>query len=150
MPHYKEEKARVEQLVGQINGRFATADWVPLNYLYRAYAQDELAAIFRRTDVCLVTPLRDGMNLVAKEFVASQDEKDPGVVVLSKFCGAAETMKQALIVNPYDLPATARSISEAMKMPLKERQARWSILNADVSTNTSAVWSERFLANLDR
>ncbi len=150
VPHYKEEKARVEQLVGQINGRFATADWVPLNYLYRAYAQDELAAIFRRTDVCLVTPLRDGMNLVAKEFVASQDEKDPGVVVLSKFCGAAETMKQALIVNPYDLPATARSISEAMKMPLKERQARWSILNADVSTNTSAVWSERFLANLDR
>ena len=148
LPHYIEEKARVEQIVGRVNGRFATADWIPLNYLYRAYAQDELAAIFRRADVCLVTPLRDGMNLVAKEFVASQSERDPGVVILSKFCGAAETMRQALIVNPYDLPATARAISEALNMPLAQRQEHWADLYKDVSTNTSAAWSERFIESL--
>ena len=88
------------------------------------------------------------MNLVAKEFVASQSERDPGVVILSKFCGAAETMRQALIVNPYDLPATARAISEALNMPLSQRQAHWADLYKDVSTNTSAVWSERFIESL--
>ena len=148
VPHYVEEKARVEQIVGRVNGRFATADWTPLYYLYRAYAQDELAAIFRRADVCLVTPLRDGMNLVAKEFVASQDEHDPGVVVLSRFCGAAETMREALIVNPYDLTATARAISEALNMPLAWRKERWAALYEDVSVNTSAAWSARFIEAL--
>ena len=148
VPHYVEEKARVEQIVGRVNGRFATADWTPLHYLYRAYAQDELAAIFRRADVCLVTPLRDGMNLVAKEFVASQDERHPGVVVLSRFCGAAETMREALIVNPYDLTATARAISEALNMPLAWRKERWAALYEDVSVNTSAAWSARFIEAL--
>jgi len=147
VPSYVEEKARVEQLVGKINGRFSSADWVPIHYLYRTYAQDELAPIFRRTDIGLVTPLRDGMNLVAKEFVAAQDE-DPGVVILSRFCGAAETMGDALIVNPYDLDATATAIYDALHMPLKERQRRWKALHADVTKNTSAAWCEVFLNDL--
>lgn len=147
VPSYVEEKARVEQLVGKINGRFATADWVPIHYFYRTYAQDELAPIFRRSDIGLVTPLRDGMNLVAKEFVAAQDE-DPGVVILSRFCGAAETMVDALIVNPYDLDATATAIYDALHMPLKERLRRWKALHADIAKNTSSAWCEGFLSDL--
>ena len=148
VPEYIQEKERLDLLVGRINGRFAEAGWDPVHYLYRAFTQEQLAAIYRRTDVCLITPLRDGMNLVAKEFVASQSIDDPGVLVLSEFCGAAETMTEALMVNPYDVEGTARTIHKALRMPLAERRSRWKSLFAEVATNTSQVWSDRFLESL--
>ena len=138
---------RVDQLAGRINGRFAEADWVPVHYIYRAIASPDLAALYRRTAVCLVTPLRDGMNLVAKEFVAAQGE-NPGVLVLSKFCGAVETMGEALIVNPYDLDGVARAMYCALNMPLEERRRRSDALQVGVRTRTAYAWCDGFLADL--
>ena len=106
IPEYAQERERLDSLIGKINGRFGEADWMPVHPLHRSYSQQDLAHLYREADACLVTPLRDGMNLVAKEFVASQTS-DPGVLVLSRFCGAAESMPDALIVNPYDFQGTA-------------------------------------------
>jgi trehalose-6-phosphate synthase len=145
---YVEERQQVDQLVGRINGRFSAAEWVPVRYLYRSIPQDELVAFYREAQVCLITPLRDGMNLVAKEFVASQGD-DPGVVVLSKFCGASETMKQALIVNLYDVEITAEAIHRALKMPRRERRSRWDSLMEDISAYTASAWSDSFLQELE-
>ena len=147
VPEYVQERERVDGLVGRINGRFAEADWVPVHYLYRSYNQEELAGFFREADVCLVTPLRDGMNLIAKEFVAAQGA-DPGVLVLSRFCGAAETMREALIVNPYDLEGTAEAMHTALAMGHRERSRRWKALNEDVQLNTAKAWADNFLADL--
>lgn len=147
VPEYVQERERVDGLVGRINGRFAEADWVPVHYLYRSYNQEELAGFFREADVCLVTPLRDGMNLIAKEFVAAQGA-DPGVLVLSRFCGAAETMREALIVNPYDLEGTAEAMHTALAMGHRERIRRWKALNEDVQLNTAKAWADNFLADL--
>ena len=147
VPEYIREKNRVDQLVGRINGHFAESDWVPVHHLSRSYNQQELAAFYRRADVCLVTPLRDGMNLVAKEFVASQDDM-PGVLVLSRFCGAAHTMQEALMVNPYDIEGTAEAIKQALEMPVKERRRRWTALFSDVSTQTAHAWCDAFLTDL--
>jgi trehalose 6-phosphate synthase len=148
VPEYVEERQHVDQLVGRINGRFSVAEWVPVRYLYRSIPQDELVAFYRESQVCLITPLRDGMNLVAKEFVASQGD-DPGVVVLSKFCGASETMKQGLIVNPYDVESTAEAIHRALKMPKHERISRWNSLMEIISTYTASAWSDSFLNELE-
>jgi trehalose 6-phosphate synthase len=147
VPEYVREREWVDQLVGRINGRFSEADWVPVQYLYRSYSQQELAGFYREADVCLVTPLRDGMNLVAKEFVASQGT-DPGVLVLSKFCGAAETMQEALIVNPYDLEGTADALHTALLMPLRERRRRHDALLQEVRTHTAQDWGRSFLDDL--
>ena len=147
VPEYVRERQDVDQIVGRINGRFTEAGWVPLRYLYRSHAQAELVAFYREAHVGLVTPLRDGMNLVAKEFVASQGA-DPGVVVLSKFCGAADTMKEALIVNPYDIEGTAAAVMRALRMPKRERQRRWEALMQGISTNTAETWCDSFLADL--
>ncbi len=103
-------------MVGRIHGRFSETGWVPIRYLYRSYPQNELARFYSIADVCMVTPLRDGMNLVAKEFVASQGEK-PGVLVLSKFSGAASSMTDALVVNPYDVDGIAEATYRALRMP---------------------------------
>jgi len=150
VPEYVEERRQVDHLVGRINGRFSEAGWVPIHYLHRSYPRSELAAFYRSANVCLVVPLRDGMNLVAKEFVASQDEKNPGVLVLSKFCGAAETMKDALIVNPYDIEATAQAIYRAIRMSRSERRRRWEALIQDVRTFTAPAWCNAFLSDLAR
>ena len=147
VPEYVEEKDQVDQLVGRINGRFSQADWVPVIHLYRSYSQLELTAFYRRADVCLVTPLRDGMNLVAKEYVASQGT-DPGVLVLSKFCGAAESMTSSLIVNPYDIEGTAEVLSHALSMRKRDRLRRWQALMQGVSSQTAQVWSDTFLDDL--
>jgi len=147
VPEYLEEQHQVDLLVGHINGRFSDADWIPIRYLYRSYPQTELVSFYRLADICLVTPLRDGMNLVAKEFVASQGD-DPGVLVLSKFCGAAYTMRDALIVNPYDIEGTSEALYKALTMSRQERQARWEGLMQDVGNNTSRRWCEAFLAEL--
>ncbi len=148
IPEYVEESEQVDNLVGRINGHFSEAGWVPIQYLHRAYNRFELAAFYRAARVCLVMPLRDGMNLVAKEFVASQDEGDPGVLVLSKFCGAAETMTDAVIVNPYDIDSTTRAIYDAIQMPRRERRRRWNSLMQGVQTFTAQAWYDSFLTDL--
>jgi len=149
VPEYIQEKARVDQLVGHINGRFSEEGWVPVRYLYRSHSQQELARFYRDAHVCMVTPLRDGMNLVAKEFVASQGN-DPGVLVLSKFTGSASFMREALHVNPYDIDGTAKTTFQALQMPLAERRQRWEELMKVVCKNTARHWSRAFRSDLAR
>ena len=147
IPEYARERERYDSLVGRINGRFGEADWMPIVPLHRPYSQQDLAHFYREADVCLVTPLRDGMNLVAKEFVASQTS-DPGVLVISRFCGAAESMQDAQMVNPYDFQGTASAIYRALNMPKAERLRRWKALLRDVSGHTARDWCYGFVAAL--
>jgi len=146
---YAEQRTRVENSVGRINGEFGTADWVPIRYLYRAYGRAELSQLYRVASVGYVTPLRDGMNLVAKEFVASQDPESPGVLVLSRFAGAAEELRDALLTNPWDTEGTARDLDRALRMPLDERKARHARLQEAVSRTTALTWAEDFLGALE-
>jgi trehalose-6-phosphate synthase len=148
IPEYGELRSRVESLVGRINGTFGEADWVPVRYLYRSYYQDTLARLYRQAAVGLVTPLRDGMNLVAKEYVASQDADDPGVLVLSKFAGAAEHMTLALLTNPYHVDGMAIDLDRALRMPREERITRHGALRATVWKDTAAAWAATFLDEL--
>lgn len=147
VPEYASEKRRTDEIVGRINGRFSRGQWIPVNFLYRSFTQRELAGFYSEADVCLVTPVRDGMNLIAKEYVASRGD-NPGVLVLSKFCGAAETMTDALVVNPYDVRGTADAIHRGIVMSDRERERRWSPLADEVRTNTAATWAESFLRDL--
>jgi trehalose 6-phosphate synthase len=145
VPEYAELRSRVESLVGRINGAFGEADWTPVRYLYRSYDQATLARLYRLAAVGLVTPLRDGMNLVAKEYVASQDPEEPGVLVLSKFCGAAEHMTFAQLTNPYHVDGVAADLDAALRMPRDERIARNGALRAVVWKDTAAAWAKSFL-----
>ena len=149
VPEYVREREAVERLVGRINGRHADGRWVPVRYLYRRFGQDSLAAFYRDADVNMVTPLRDGMNLIAKEFVASQT-RDPGVLVLSRFAGAAEELSDAIIVNPFDIEGMARALYEALEMPIAERRMRWERMNDVVQSRTATRWSEKFTAELEQ
>src|SRR6204780_2593197 len=106
IPDYAEQRSRIENIVGRINGEYGEADWVPIRYLYRSYARSQLSELYRAANVGYVTPLRDGMNLVAKEYVAAQDLRDPGVLLLSRFAGAAEELSAALLTNPWDAEGT--------------------------------------------
>jgi trehalose 6-phosphate synthase len=145
---YEDLRRELEGLAGEINGDFGELDWMPIRYLHRTWSRRRLPALYRCARVALVTPLRDGMNLVGKEFVAMQDEADPGVLVLSRFAGAAEQMRQALLVNPYDIPATAQAIQRALRMPLAERQERHSALLAQIREHDVHEWSRTFLDTL--
>ena len=149
VPEYVAQKREVDRLVGEINGRYSEDDWIPVRHLYRAYTQEELAAFYREAGGCLVTPLRDGMNLVAKEYIASQTEK-PGVLLLSQFCGTAEDLREAVIVNPYDIDGTATALNRALNMGLQERRERWQALNERVRTRTAQSWRAHFLADLEK
>lgn len=144
---YINQKRQVEMMVGEINGRLADADWVPISYLYRSFDQGALSGFYRSADVCLVSPLRDGMNLVAKEYVAAQSD-NPGVLVLSRFCGAAEDLRESVIVNPYDLDGTARALKLALEMSENERKSRWISLSERVRRNSAKTWRDRFLNDL--
>jgi trehalose 6-phosphate synthase len=146
---YAEIRAQLESLSGAINGRYADFNWTPIRYIHRSIPRDKLAALFRVSHVGFVTPLRDGMNLVAKEYVAAQDPEDPGVLVLSQFAGAAEEMPDALIVNPYDLDDMANSLHEALSMPLEERRRRHASLLQSVRTYDAGNWLMRFLERLE-
>jgi trehalose 6-phosphate synthase len=149
IPDYAELRQRVEQLVGRINGRFGDTDWVPVRYLYRSYDQSVLAQLYRLADVALVTPLRDGMNLVAKEFVAAQEPARPGVLVLSQYAGAAETLASALITNPFHPEGLAADIDHALRMPPTERLHRHRSLLAALDREGDAkTWANRFLDRL--
>lgn len=146
---YSEIKRELEELSGNINGEFGDFDWTPVRYIHRSVPRDTLAALFRASKVGLVTPLRDGMNLVAKEYVAAQDENDPGVLVLSRFAGAAEELQEALIVNPYDHDDVAQALRRAIDMGLSERVERHQALRQRVRENDISHWRENFLAKLD-
>lgn len=151
VPQYQEQRARVESLVGRINGEHGETDWVPVRYLYRSYAPGELARLYRMASVCLVTPLRDGMNLVAKEFVAAQDERDPGVLVLSRFAGAAaELGRGAILTNPLHADGLARDIDRALRMEAGERRVRHAICLESVMSNTAESWCASFLRALEQ
>lgn len=145
---YSGIRDETEGLAGSINGRFADFDWTPIRYIHRSVPREKLAAIFRTSQVALVTPLRDGMNLVAKEYVAAQDADDPGVLVLSQFAGAAEEMQGALIVNPHDIDDMARSLYTALTMPREERRERHSSLLANIKQYDVRRWSEDFVEML--
>ena len=146
---YKELRQTLDGLAGQINGDYGDLDWIPLRYLARSYEREELAGLFRIARVGLVTPLRDGMNLVCKEFVMAQDEADPGVLVLSEFAGAAEQLKSALLVNPHDTGKLAEVIHHALTMPLEERVERWKALRKIVMDQDISWWRQNFLKDLD-
>jgi len=145
---YQEIRADLDALSGHINGEFADIDWVPIRYVNRGYPRGELAGIYRAARVGLVTPLRDGMNLVAKEYVAAQDPDDPGVLVLSRFAGAAAQLKDAVLVNPYSADEMADAIATALTMPRDERVRRWQALVANVREQDVFWWCELFLAAL--
>lgn len=145
---YQALRRELEELGGAINGEFAEFDWVPLRYLNRPFQRATLAAIYRRARVGVVTPLRDGMNLVAKEYVAAQDPEDPGVLVLSRFAGAADELKGSLLVNPYDIEGMAAAMDRALTMPREERQERWRTNMDTVETNTIHHWCQRFIDEL--
>ncbi|MEE9608489.1 MAG: bifunctional alpha,alpha-trehalose-phosphate synthase (UDP-forming)/trehalose-phosphatase [Myxococcota bacterium] len=141
---YKELKREIDELVGRVNGRFATAEWSPIRYLYRAISQERLAALYRDANVALVTPLRDGMNLVAKEFVACQ-VSDPGVLILSLLAGAADTMREGLRVNPYDIDGTAEAIHRALNMDEAERRSRMAALRRREKRDNVDAWVKSLL-----
>src|SRR3954462_10605646 len=145
---YQEFRSLVEGLVGRINGAFGTPRWVPVHYIYRGLSEPELVALYRAADVMLVTPLRDGMNLVAKEFVASRLDGD-GVLVLSEFAGAAWELPEAIQVNPYDVEASAESYYRALTMPEEERRARRAPLRARVEAYDVHRWAASFLEQLE-
>ncbi len=145
---YREIRDEVERLTGAINGEHSEIDWTPIRYIHRPIPREELAALFRRADVGLVTPLADGMNLVAKEYVAAQDHEDPGVLILSRFAGAAEQMPEALMVNPYDTEDMAKAIERALAMPLEERRERHRAMFETISRYDIRWWSDCFLRAL--
>ncbi len=142
---YADIRRELEGLCGGINGEFGELDWMPVRYIHRTVARKRLPGLFRASRVALVTPLRDGMNLVAKEFVVAQDPADPGVLVLSRFAGAAEQLGGALLVNPYDTQGTAETIQKALHMPLDERQTRHQRLLGDVRAHDVHWWRQTFL-----
>jgi trehalose 6-phosphate synthase len=146
---YQDLRQQLDQLSGRINGDHADLDWVPIRYLARGYPRGALAGLYRIARVGLVTPLYDGMNLVAKEFVAAQAPEDPGALVLSEFAGAAEQLDAALLVNPHDISATADAIHKALVMPLDERIERWTSLDHAVREHDIGWWRRGFLAALD-
>jgi trehalose 6-phosphate synthase len=145
---YQRLKRDLDRRAGEINGRHAEFDWVPLRYITRAISRGTLAGFYRKARVGLVTPLRDGMNLVAKEYVAAQDPDDPGVLVLSRFAGAAEQMTEALIVNPLDPDEIAEAMHQALTMSRSERKARHQKLYDKICQTTAASYCHSFLDTL--
>ena len=145
---YQRLRGALEGLAGSINGRNADPEWTPVRYVNRNFSHDVLTGFYRTAAIGLVTPLRDGMNLVAKEFVASQDPEDPGVLVLSRFAGAAYELPQALLVNPYDLEGTADAIARAAAMPLRERRERHAAMLDTLRKHDITAWRTHFLEAL--
>src|ERR1700730_12155292 len=138
----------ISEAAGRINGTYGEADWTPIRYVNRSYSQRALAGLYRSARVGLVTPLRDGMNLVAQDYIAAQNPEDPGVLILSRFAGAASECTAALLVNPYDPEAVATSIAQGLSMPLEERRTRHQALFQVISDNDLKSWGEHFLAAL--
>ena len=142
---YGEIETEVTGLIGKVNGRFGDAAWTPIRYVNKSYSRTVLAGLYRAADVGMVTPLRDGMNLVAKEYLAAQNPDDPGVLVLSQFAGAAKELDGALIVNPHETDAVAAALKRALEMPLEERRERHApmlehLLENDIKKWARTIW----------
>ena len=146
---YADMEDAVSGMAGRINGTYSDASWSPVRYVNRPYSRTALSGLYRGARVALVTPLRDGMNLVAKEYVAAQDAANPGVLILSRFAGAAAEFKEgALLVNPYDPDQVAGAIARAMAMPQAERKSRHAALYRVLLSNDISGWGDKFLASL--
>jgi trehalose 6-phosphate synthase len=145
---YRELGEELDRIVGDTNGRYSEFDWVPLRYMTRAVRRRTLSGFYRAARIAVVTPLRDGMNLVAKEFVAAQNPADPGVLILSRFAGAADELTDALIVNPYDVDEIAEAMHAALTMSLEERRERHRALRQRVWHSTARRYCEIFLSYL--
>jgi trehalose 6-phosphate synthase len=148
IPEYADLEEAAGAAAGRINGKYGEVSWTPIRYVNRVYSRSVLAGLYRTARVGLVTPLRDGMNLVAKEYIAAQDPEDPGVLILSRFAGAAIDCRRALLVNPYDPESVAGAIATALAMPLAERRARHKDLLARVTENDIDKWQRAYLAAL--
>ena len=146
---YTDIRQTLEALSGKINGMFGELDWVPIHYIHRSAPRDRLRDIYRASRIGFFTPLRDGMNLVSKEYVAAQNPEDPGVPILSRFAGAAEQLVDALIVNPYNVEEMADAIKQALEMDKAERIARYTRLMTVIRGYDSTAWSDSFLATLE-
>jgi len=144
---YRKARAEVDGLVGRINGDLSTPTWTPIRYMYRSVPETTLLALYRAADVMLVTPVRDGMNLVCKEFVASRVDED-GVLVLSEFAGAADELTDAMLVNPYDVDGVADTLHAALTMPGHERRRRMRALRAQTLEHDVHRWADRFISTL--
>lgn len=147
---YAEIRQALEQAAGRTNGRFADTDWTPIRYLNRNFPHATLMGFIRAAKVGLVTPLRDGMNLVAKEFVAAQDPADPGVLILSNLAGAARELSASLLVNPYDVRGVSHAMQAALSMPLAERRERHADMMKVLRRNDIAAWTRRFMEALEQ
>ncbi len=147
VPSYQEFRRTVNELVGRINGAFSSVDWVPIHYVHRSLTENHVAALYLAADVMLVTPLRDGMNLVAKEFVTARPDEE-GVLVLSEFAGAAAEMGEALQVNPYDIETMSHVYSEALRMPEEERRLRMRSLRQRIASRDVHHWARSFIEAL--
>lgn len=145
---YRDLQAELARKVGEVNGRHGEVDWTPIRYLNKGFSQSTLAGFYRCAAVGLITPLKDGMNLVAKEYVAAQNPDDPGVLVLSKFAGAANELDAALLVDPHDIDGVARRIAIALAMPLEERRARWQRMMDGLLRRSIHSWFADFMQAL--
>lgn len=148
VPEYAEMQSMVAEHAGRVNGALASVDWTPIRYITRSLNRNILAGLYRHAKVGLVTPLRDGMNLVAKEYVAAQNKNDPGVLVLSRFAGASRELDGALLVNPYDKESVSQAIHRALNMPLNERQYRYSSMIKHLQENDINHWCANYLEEL--
>ena len=142
---YSNLQSELARLISDVNGRHGEVDWTPIRYLNKGFSQTVLAGLYRTAQVGVVTPLHDGMNLVAKEYVAAQNPADPGVLVLSKFAGAANELDTALLVNPHDIDGMAGTIATALTMPLTERRMRWEAMMEKLRTGTIQHWFADFV-----
>jgi trehalose 6-phosphate synthase len=142
---YGNLQSELAKLVSDVNGRHGEVDWTPIRYLNKGFSQTVLAGLYRTAQVGVVTPLHDGMNLVAKEYVAAQNPADPGVLVLSKFAGAANELDTALLVNPNDIDGMSRTIATALSMPLTERRLRWEAMMEKLHAGTIQQWFSDFV-----
>ena len=145
---YQQIRTLLEQKTGQINGARSEVDVVPIRYVNRGYTHAQLYGFFRAAKIGLVTPLRDGMNLVAKEYVAAQDPDDPGVLILSRFAGAAQQLEDAVLVNPHSPDDVAHAIGRALDMTLDERRARYDKMVRTVHDENVQNWTEDFVTDL--
>jgi len=141
---YRDLRRELDRLSGRINGAFSEVHWAPIRYITRTYPRQSLAGFCRMAQVGVVTPLRDGMNMVAKEYIAAQDPADPGVLVLSRFAGAAAELGSSIIVNPFDVDQCAEAMHRALIMPLEERQARWRTAMETITRNDVKAWWSSF------
>ena len=150
VPEYLQLRQQLESEAGHVNGAYAEFDWNPVRYLNKGFSRRILAGFLRHGRVGVVTPLRDGMNLVAKEYVAAQNPDDPGVLMLSRFAGAAQELDGALLVNPYDAEGMAEAMQTALAMPLEERRERWQSMFGRLETHDVDAWCRQVVGQLDR